>query len=141
AALSEVKGANVIEAHDVIGVGVSEQNRIDAFDARAQRLLAKIRRGVDQDAVILKLDINGRTQAFVARIVGTANCTMTADGGHPYAGARTEHRNAERFAWHLRAGLPFRLGRFFGWRSLYGAGGGFLLVLLHGLDVAEAQLG
>jgi hypothetical protein len=109
--LFEVEGANIIESHDVIGMRVCEQNRIDAFDTSAQGLLAEIRRGIDENAVILELDVNGRTEPLVARIIRAANGAMTAYCGHTYAGARTEHRDAERFHGHLRVGLSFGLGR------------------------------
>ncbi len=48
ALLPEIERAHVVQAHDVVGVGVGEEHRIQMVDARAQRLSAEIRRGVDE---------------------------------------------------------------------------------------------
>ena len=43
ALLPEIERPHVVQAHDVVGVGVGEDHRIEAVDARAQRLLAVAR--------------------------------------------------------------------------------------------------
>jgi hypothetical protein len=107
ATLFEIKGADIIEAHDVIGMRVSEEDRIDAVYLGAQCLLAEIRGRIDEDTAVLKLDIDGWPQSFIAGIIGAADRAMTPDGGNAYAGARTEHRDTERIDGHLRTGLSF----------------------------------
>ena len=57
AALPEIERTYIVQAHDMVGVRVGEQDGVDAFDLRAQRLLAEVGRGVDQDAVPAVLDI------------------------------------------------------------------------------------
>ena len=46
--LPEVERAHVVEAHDVIGVGVREEYGVEAVDARAQGLSAEVGRGIDR---------------------------------------------------------------------------------------------
>ena len=49
-ALQRVEAPQLVEPEDVIGVAVREEDRVDARDAVAQRLLPKIGRRVDEDA-------------------------------------------------------------------------------------------
>ena len=50
AALQRVEPPHVVDAEDVIGVAVREEDRVDAADVVAQRLRAQVGPGVDQDA-------------------------------------------------------------------------------------------
>lgn len=79
------KAPQVIEAHDVIGVGMSENDGIDATDIFAQDLGAKVRSGIDDESDLRCLDVNGRTEAFIAGIGGMADRAIAPD-----------HRNALR---------------------------------------------
>ena len=45
--LAEIIGTNIVEAHDVIGVAVSEKNGVETIEADAESLLSKIGSGVD----------------------------------------------------------------------------------------------
>ena len=47
--LQDVEPSHLVQPHDVIGVAVGEQDRIDAGDTAGQRLLAKIGCRIDQD--------------------------------------------------------------------------------------------
>ena len=49
--LPEVERPHVVEPHDVIGVRVREQHRVQPVEVRAQRLRAEIRRRVDHHVV------------------------------------------------------------------------------------------
>ena len=49
AAAQITKAPAIIQAHDVVGVRVRENDRIEPADAFAQTLDAKLRRGVDDD--------------------------------------------------------------------------------------------
>ncbi len=49
--LPEIEGAHIVQAHDVVGMRVREQDGIHAVDPGAQRLRAQIRRDVDQHVV------------------------------------------------------------------------------------------
>src|SRR3984885_15365912 len=102
-ALPVVERPHVVQAHNVVGVRVREQNRVHARDPRAQGLIAKVWRGVDQHAVITILDVNRRPKALVPRILRMAYGAAAADHRHPDAGARSEHRNANGLRGHLKS--------------------------------------
>jgi hypothetical protein len=50
--LHEVERPYIIESEDVVGVGVSEQDSIYSFDPKPQRLVAEIRRRINQDSLL-----------------------------------------------------------------------------------------
>lgn len=135
-ALPEIKRAYVVEAHDMVGMRMREQNGIHSFDPGAQGLLAQIGRGVNKDAVAPVFHQNGRPQPVIARVSGGANRAMAADGRHSDAGARAEHGNADRLSGHLRTGLPFGL-----FLARAGLSSGIFFLLLGSLDEAETQFG
>ena len=45
------QGAQIVDAENVIGMGVGVKHRVDLADSFANRLLAKVGRGVDQDGL------------------------------------------------------------------------------------------
>ena len=49
--LANVEGANIVEAEDVVGVAVGEEDGVEAIEADAEGLLAKVGRGVDDDVL------------------------------------------------------------------------------------------
>ena len=83
-----VEGAHVVEAQDVVGVGVRVEDGVDAGDVGAQGLGAEVGRGVDQHIFAGVLHQHGRAEAVVARICGGAGGAGAADGGDSRAGAR-----------------------------------------------------
>ena len=62
------KAPKIIEPHNVIGVGMGEDNCIQTPDVFAQGLGAKIRSGIDDESGLRCFDVNGRTETFVARV-------------------------------------------------------------------------
>ena len=85
--LHHVEPADLIKPEGVIDVVVREEDRVAARQAVPQRLLPKVRPGVDEDRAraacgIDKLDGGGRAQARVARIGRSADRAPAADGGH-----------------------------------------------------------
>ena len=48
--LTRVEPADVVEAHDVVGVGVGVDDGVDAVDAVGDALEPQLRRRVDEDA-------------------------------------------------------------------------------------------
>ncbi len=76
-----VEGADVVEAEDVVGVGVGVKDGVDAGDVGAQGLGAEIGRGVDQDIFAGVLHQDGGAEAVIARIGGGAGGAGAADGG------------------------------------------------------------
>ena len=79
---AQCKPPQVVKAHDVIGVLVSKQGRIQLANVFPQALAAKIRPGVDHPFRLRSLDKNRRPQALVARIIGLAHGTVTPDHRH-----------------------------------------------------------
>jgi hypothetical protein len=98
--MREAERAEIIQAEDVVGMGMGIEDGVDVSDAEAQRLLAEIRPSVDEDAVrrggivVLPLDRNGGTQALVAGISGGADAAGAAQCGHTHRGAAAEKQDA-----------------------------------------------
>ena len=118
----ELEGANVVEAHHVVGVGVGVENGVEAADAGAEGLGAEVGSGIDEDVAAVVGDEDGGAEAIVAGVGGSADVAVATDGGHAYAGAGAEDSDRERLS-HLGF-----LGRGFGF-------------LVGGLDEAEAEFG
>src|ERR1700676_2386855 len=58
----------IVDSEDVVGVRVSVEYGVELRDFFAQRLFAKVRRGVDQDVASAVADHHGGTGAAVARV-------------------------------------------------------------------------
>ena len=82
--------AQVVEAHDVIAVGVGEKDRVELADSGAQALLAEIGAGIDDQRDLGSADVEGRAKTLVFRIPRRADGAITADHGHPDRGAGAE---------------------------------------------------
>jgi hypothetical protein len=96
--LQHVEAAYLVEAEDVIGVTVGEQNRIDARDAVGQRLFAQIGGSIHQhtaDAahVTVRLEENRWPGAAIARVVRVADGAGAANHRHAVRGAGAEQRD------------------------------------------------
>src|ERR1700686_4771168 len=96
--LPEIEGTHVVEPHDMVGVLVREQDRVQAIDLGSQGLRAEVRRGVDQDVPAAVADQDRRPQAVIARIVGAADLAVAADRGHTHAGAGPQNCDAQPIA-------------------------------------------
>ena len=110
AALPEIEGPNIVQAHEMVRVRMREEHGIEPVDPGAQRLRPEVGRGIDQNVTARVADQDGGPQAVVAGIGGAANGAVAADGGHAHAGPRTQHRNLERGRRHS----GFRSGRLGG---------------------------
>ena len=64
----KAEGAEVVEAHDVVGVAVGVEDCIDAADVFADGLGVKVRTSVDEDGVAVVGEANGWPGAAVARV-------------------------------------------------------------------------
>ena len=60
--------AQVVEAHDVVGVPVGVEDGIDVADILAQGLGVEVRAGVDEDGAVVVGESDGRAGAAVARV-------------------------------------------------------------------------
>ena len=71
-----VERANVVEAEDVVGVGMSVQNGVEAGNVFAEGLLPEIWSCVDDDVAGIVGEQNGRAGTPVAWIGGAADIAL-----------------------------------------------------------------
>lgn len=86
----EGESSEVVEAHDVVGMGVCDEDRVDGLDAFAEALLPEVGTGIDDPGGFGGLDVDGGAEAFVARFVGLADGAMAPDDGDADGGAGAE---------------------------------------------------
>jgi len=86
----ERKEAQVVEAEDVVGVLVREEDRVDDADALAEKLLPQVGRGVDEEIALRQAEEGGAAGAFVAGVGTGADFARAADGRHADAGSRSQ---------------------------------------------------
>ncbi len=91
ALLADVKGANVVEPEDVIGVAVGEEDGVEAIETDAQGLLAKVGRGVDDYVLLVSRKEQRRTETIIAGIFGGADTAMAAERRHAHGSAGAEN--------------------------------------------------
>ena len=99
--LADVERANIVEAHDVIGVPVRQQNRVQPIHSRAQRLLAKIGSRVDHHVLSAARKQQGRAQSLVVRVARAAHPAMASRRRHAHGGAGAQHRKFYRFIFRI----------------------------------------
>jgi hypothetical protein len=90
AALAVVEGAEVVEAEDVVGVGVGIEDGVEIGYSGAEGLGAEVRGGVDDDVFAGEVEPNGGAEAVIAGVGGGADVAIAANGGDADAGAGTE---------------------------------------------------
>ena len=93
-----VDGAEIVDAVDMVSVGVGVEQCVDLADAGIQALLAQVGAGVDQDALTPCLDEDGAAAATVARVGRAADGAVAADLRHARGGAAAQHRYAHAAA-------------------------------------------
>ncbi len=94
--LQLVEPAHIIQSHDVIGVTVREDDRVDAADIERQRLRADVGSSIDeQRQSIIGLDVDRRTPSFVVRIGRPTRPAVAADHRHAVRRSSTEKRDAQ----------------------------------------------
>ena len=91
----KAEGAEVVEAHDVVGVAVGVEDGVDAADVFADGLGVEVGAGVDEDGVAVVGEADGGPGAAVARIAvrrdgGGADGAVAAERGHAHRGAAAE---------------------------------------------------
>src|SRR5579872_164889 len=87
---------------------VSVEHSVDVPNPLANRLLTKVRRGIDQDELAGVFDEDRRPQAAIMRIGRRADCAITADGGHAHG--RTAAQHGERGSHLLPESAPVAWG-------------------------------
>ena len=84
------KPAAIVQTHDVIGVGMGENHRIEPADVFAEHLDAKFRRRVHDEFDLVRGDVNGRPGAMVLGIGQEFRRIFLADEGHALRRAAAE---------------------------------------------------
>lgn len=74
-------------------MAVREQNGIETVQPGAHGLLAKVRRGVNDYVLTVAREQQRRSQAFIARIGGTANAAGAAERGYTHRCAGPKNRD------------------------------------------------
>ena len=106
APLAEVVDPHVVEPEHVVGVGVREEDGVDARKLETERLRAQVRRRVDQHGgAVVEGERQRRAPTLVARIVRAAGRAAAGDHGH--AGRRSGSEEGDA---HVRTHPP-RAGR------------------------------
>src|SRR5690606_29508210 len=85
----------VVDAVDMVGVGVGEEDGVDPGEALAQNLLAQVGGGVDKHVFVAVGKQGAATGSLVAGIVGLADLTGTTGNGNAGAGSRPENGEGE----------------------------------------------
>ncbi len=98
AAGRDVELAHIVDAIDVIGMGVGVEQRVDPLDTRRQALHAQIGRRIDQQPGRPLVDQDRTALAPIARLGGRADGTAAADHRDAGRGAAAEHGHAHAAA-------------------------------------------
>src|SRR5437588_12126156 len=89
------KTPKIVEPHDVIGVRMRKDYRIEPPNIFAQNLSAKILAGIQTPRAFGSLNVNRRTQPLVARIGRMADFAIATDHRHALRSAGTEKGEAK----------------------------------------------
>src|SRR5205085_12182199 len=81
-AVTKVERPDVVKTEDVIGMTVCDENGVEPFDLLPQRLLAEIRRRINEHRLPAMFDENGDAQTLIAWINRRARLALAADRGH-----------------------------------------------------------
>jgi len=99
-ALANVEGANVVEAEDVVGVAVGEENGFETIEAGGEGLGAEVGGGVNDDVLGIAGEEDGGTEALVVGIGGITDGAVAANRGNAHGGAGAEDGEEKRGGRH-----------------------------------------
>ena len=100
-----VKSADVVQAHDMVGMGMGEDDRVDHIDGVGDALKAKLGSRVDQHAAGAgRRNDNGGASAAVVGIGAGADFAVAADHRNAGAGAGAEEKKFHRVHGEVVAG-------------------------------------
>ena len=66
--LTEVEGTDVVEAKNVVGVAVGEEDGVELWNTDAEGLVAEVGGGVDNDVAVVEAEPDGGAEAVVAGV-------------------------------------------------------------------------
>jgi len=99
--LDLAKPPQIVEAEDVVGVGVGINDRIQSGDILAQALKPVIGRGVNLEGCVGCAEQRRGAKAFVPHILGATNPALAANNRYPMRRAgpqKCDFQIAHRFA-------------------------------------------
>ncbi len=104
-ALQGVEPADIVQPHDMVGVGMGEDNRINAINAVIDGLQPQFGGCIDEHPRRAMRDDDAAARAPVAGIGAGADFAMAADHRHAGAGAGAEKEQFEalKISRHARA--------------------------------------
>ena len=88
--LQGVVAADVVEAEDVVGVEMGQEDRVDAGHFEAEALHAEVGARVDNQGFVAEGDVERGAHAVVTRVGARADGAVAADDGDTSGGARAE---------------------------------------------------
>src|SRR3954465_3508484 len=89
------KPAAIVQAHDVVGMRMGEDNRIQPANVLPQHLEPKLRGGVHDEARLRAFDVDGRAGAMVFQVGQEFGRVFLAYDGHALGRARAEKNETE----------------------------------------------
>jgi hypothetical protein len=89
------KSSEIIKAHNVVGVRMRENDRIDFANILAQCLCPEICASIHYPRTFRRLDINRGTQPLIPRIRGAAYIAIATNHRHTLRRAGAEKRERE----------------------------------------------
>ena len=107
ALLNRAEATAVIQAHDMVGVGVSDDDRVEPVDLFAKALESEFRCGVDHEFNLVSLDVDRRAHAMIFRIGEELRRVFASDDGHANRSAGAEDGHVKR---HKIGGFAGSLG-------------------------------
>jgi hypothetical protein len=84
--LPQIERPYIVKSHNVVGVAMGEEDGVEAFEAGAEGLLAKIGSGVDDDVLVIAGEQQGRAETVVVGVGGGADGAVTGERGNAHRG-------------------------------------------------------
>src|SRR5215831_10622097 len=89
--VAKTEWTHIIQAQDVVGVGVRVNDGVDVGDVFADGLFTEVGCSVNENAPAIVLDHDRRAGAAVPGIGGVADCARTTDGGHAHGRSAAQY--------------------------------------------------
>ena len=98
--LYPVKRPDVVEASDVVAVGMGDEDGLEVLNVVVKHLGTEVGADVEEDIVVLVVDEErGGAEPLVTRVVGMAYRTGASNDGHPLRGTGAEKDEFHRLRY------------------------------------------
>ena len=102
AATEVADAAAVIHSHDVVGMGMRDEDGIQIAEFLTEHLGPEIWSGVDDQSNRRRLDVNRGAQSVIPRVGQKGLRILLSDDGNPLRGACAQEAECERHYQRLR---------------------------------------